>query len=108
MTTIVRADAPLLAVALFSDDSLKNPYPDYKRLRDLAPIVRLPRPEVYAIGRFADVQAALRAPDQLINGEGIGFSAAAAGRVRPSRAGWRRGRPPPCACTGRAPPRRAG
>ena len=71
-----RKEPPLLDVALFSDASLQAPYGDYQRLRDLAPIVRLPHPEVYAIGRFADVQAALRAPDRLISGEGIGFSEA--------------------------------
>ena len=69
-------EVPLLDVALFSDASLQAPYGDYQRLRDLAPIVRLPHPEVYAIGRFADMQAALRAPDRLISGEGIGFSEA--------------------------------
>ena len=34
-----RADAPLVEVALFSDASLRDPYGDYQRLRDLAPIV---------------------------------------------------------------------
>jgi cytochrome P450 len=72
--TLTRTDAPLLDVQLFSDASLTNPYPDYRRLRDLGPVVQLPHPQVYAIGRFNDVQAALRAPDKLINGEGIGFS----------------------------------
>src|SRR5205085_2459938 len=38
------------------------------------PAVRLRHPEVHAIGRFADVQAALRAPERLISGEGVGFS----------------------------------
>ena len=59
---------------LFTDESLLDPYRDYKRLRDAGPVVRLSRPDVYAVGRFADVQAALRSPDALISGEGVGFS----------------------------------
>ncbi len=65
-----------LDIDLFAEASLKHPYDDYRRLRDAGPLVRLRRPEVYAIGRFADVQAALRASDQLISGEGVGFSEA--------------------------------
>jgi cytochrome P450 len=67
---------PELDLDLFSKESLQDPIGDYRRLRDTGPVVRLLRPEVYAIGRFADVQAALRAPDQLISGEGVGFSEA--------------------------------
>lgn len=69
-----RAEPPVLDAALFSDASLQAPYLDYQRLRDLAPIVRLSHPQVYAIGRFADVQAALRDSERLISGEGVGFS----------------------------------
>jgi len=67
---------PELDVDLFADASLKRPFDDYRRLRDAGPLVRLSHPEVYAIGRFVDVQAALRAPDLLKSGEGVGFSAA--------------------------------
>jgi cytochrome P450 len=68
------ADAPLLDLNLFADASLREPYADYKLIRDTAPAVRLRRPDIYAMGRFADVQAALRAPERLISGEGVGFS----------------------------------
>jgi cytochrome P450 len=67
---------PELDIDLFTDASLRRPFDDYRRLRDAGPLVRLHRPDVYAIGRFADVQAALRAPDLLKSGEGVGFSAA--------------------------------
>lgn len=75
-TMDVQTIAPLLDLDLFSPESLANPYANYRRLRDCAPVVRLRRPDVFAIGRFADVQAALRAPDKLVNGEGVGFSEA--------------------------------
>ncbi|MDQ2763507.1 MAG: cytochrome P450 [Pseudomonadota bacterium] len=69
-------DAPLTAfpIDLFSEASLRVPFDDYRRLRDAGPAVRLRRPDVHAIGRFADVQAALRASDILVSGEGVGFS----------------------------------
>lgn len=66
--------APTLAIDLFGDASLRNPHRAYKAIRDAGPAVRLQRPDVYAVGRFADVQAALRAPDRLISGKGIGFN----------------------------------
>lgn len=73
MATLLSAPPPL-DIELFSEASLRDPFADYKAIRDAGPLVRLSRPEVFAIGRFADVQKALRAPEQLINGEGIGFN----------------------------------
>jgi cytochrome P450 len=67
-------EAPELDLELFTDASLRDPFKDYKAIRDAGPAVRLRRPEVHAIGRFPDVQAALRAPEQLISGEGVGFN----------------------------------
>ena len=69
------ADEPVeLALDLFHEDSLKDPFEDYRRLRDVGPVVRLCEPDVYALGRFADVLAALRAHEVLKSGEGVGFS----------------------------------
>lgn len=65
---------PALDLDLFSDASLRDPFEDYRTLRDAGPVVRLDRPDVYAIGRFAETQAALRAAEQLLSGEGVGFS----------------------------------
>ena len=71
LTSIERLD-----MDLFSEASLADPTADYRRLRDAGPVVRLARPDVYAVARFADVQTALRAPESLISGEGVGFSEA--------------------------------
>ena len=65
---------PQIDIDLFSEVSLRNPFDDYRCLRDGGPVVRLRRPDVHAIGRFSGVQAALRASDVLISGEGVGFS----------------------------------
>ncbi len=59
---------------LFAATSLRNPFDDYRALRDLGAVVHLARPDVYAIGRFTDVQTALRAADALLSGDGVGFS----------------------------------
>lgn len=73
MSTML-ADTPALDLDLFSDENLRDPFGSYRAIRDCSPAVWLTRYSVYAIGRFYDVQAALRANDTLINGEGIGFS----------------------------------
>lgn len=65
---------PEFDVDLFGEASLHAPYENYRRLRNAGPVVRLPRPDVCAIGRFKDAQDALRASEILISGEGVGFS----------------------------------
>ena len=65
---------PDLDLDLFTQASLCDPFADYDVLRNAGPVVKLRRPDVYAMGRFEDVQAALRAPDILLSGEGVGFS----------------------------------
>jgi cytochrome P450 len=65
---------PRSDVNLFADESLRDPFGDYRRLRDLGPVVKLARPDVYAVSRFDDVRDALRASDVLKSGEGVGFS----------------------------------
>jgi cytochrome P450 len=66
----------LLDLDLFGTQSLRNPFADYRKLRDAGGVVKLKQPDVYAIGRFYDVQDALRRADDLISGEGVGFSEA--------------------------------
>lgn len=65
---------PVYTGDLVSPDALRDPFPHYQRIRDLGPIVRLEHPDVYVMGRFADVQQALRSPDILVSTRGIGFN----------------------------------
>ena len=59
---------------MFADASLRDPFADYRRLRDMGPVVKLARPDVYAISRYDDVLAALRASNILKSGQGVGFN----------------------------------
>lgn len=68
---------PAYRADLFSPDALRDPFPHYRKIRDLGPAVELPHYDVVAIGRYKDVQAALRKADVLISGAGVGFNALA-------------------------------
>lgn len=67
-------ELPRMDLNLFGEHSLREPYDDYRRLRDAGALVHLLHPNVFAIGRFTDVQTALGAPEKLMSGEGVGFS----------------------------------
>ena len=67
-------DYPSYGEDLFSPQALRRPFEHYRRVRDLGPVVRLQDADALALGRFDDVQAALRAPETLISGAGVGFN----------------------------------
>ena len=68
------ADVPVYEADLFDPEALRAPFAHYRAMRDLAPVVRLRDPDVYALSRFEDVRAALLASDVLISAKGVGFS----------------------------------
>ena len=65
---------PSYDVDLFSDDALTDPYPHYRALRDLGPVVWLPAHEVYAVARFADARAVLADAETFCSGQGVGLN----------------------------------
>ncbi|MEM8840831.1 MAG: cytochrome P450 [Pseudomonadota bacterium] len=67
-------DIPVFEGDLFSQEALKNPFPIYKQIRDMGPVIYVPQHDFYAIGRYADVKAALRSADVLISGKGVGLN----------------------------------
>jgi cytochrome P450 len=66
--------APTFDADLYSDAALADPYPLYGAIRDLGPAVWLTAHDAWAIGRFEDVRAALRADAILVSGHGIAMS----------------------------------
>jgi cytochrome P450 len=62
---------PVFKTDLYGRAALKNPAPAYRKIRDLGPAVWLPGREMWAIGRFDDVRAALRADTALISSRGV-------------------------------------
>ena len=56
---------PESEIDLFCDDALSDPYPRYRKLRDLAPAVWLKSMGMFALPRFDDVRNAIDREKQL-------------------------------------------
>jgi cytochrome P450 len=65
---------PELDADLYSDAAIADPYPLYRAIRDLGPAVWLRAHDAWAIGRFDDVRAALRADATLVSGHGVAMN----------------------------------
>jgi len=65
---------PSLDADLYSDAAIADPYPIYRSIRDLGPAVWLRAHDVWAIGRFRDVRAALRADGELVSSRGVAMN----------------------------------
>jgi len=70
----VSAPRAELAADLYTDAAIRDPHPLNRAIRDLAPAVWLPAHGVWALGRFDDVRAALRADQVLISGRGVALN----------------------------------
>src|SRR5262245_208376 len=68
------ATRPELDTDLYTDAAIADPYPVYRVIRDLAPAVWLSAHGVWAIARFSDVRAALRADQVLVSGRGVALN----------------------------------
>jgi cytochrome P450 len=66
--------APVLDLDPFADEFLRDPGPHHAQLRDAGPVVFLERYRVWAIARFAEVQAALRDHETFCSSAGVGLS----------------------------------
>jgi cytochrome P450 len=65
---------PTLDVDLCSRISLRNPQQVYRAIRDAGPVVWLPRHRMWAMGRFVDVQTALKDDQRYYSGHGVSFN----------------------------------
>lgn len=55
-----RAGVPTYRPDIYSRAAILDPYPHYRRMRELGPVVRLPRHGVYALPRYAECKTTLR------------------------------------------------
>lgn len=78
-----KVDAPSLDVDLYATPALEDSTELFARVRDAGPVVWLPRHRMWAMGRFADVRAALRDDERFVSGDGVAANAIAnhAGRL---------------------------
>ncbi|MFT3811607.1 MAG: cytochrome P450 [Micropepsaceae bacterium] len=67
--------APELRADPYGRAVVTDPYPFFSAVREAGPAVWLPRRKMWAIGRFDDVRAALRAHETLVSGKGVAGNA---------------------------------
>lgn len=65
---------PVADADLFSDAHIASPWEDYRRLRDLGPVVRLAPSGHYAVPRYAELRAVLADHDSFVSGHGVASS----------------------------------
>jgi cytochrome P450 len=76
MDTVFRGD-------LYARAALRDPYPHYRAIRDSGPAVYMPRRKLWAVGRFDDVRAVLRADEVFVSGHGVGANGLVNGASSP-------------------------
>ncbi|MGW1420855.1 cytochrome P450 [Bradyrhizobium manausense] len=70
------AQAPSSSIDLFTPDSITNPYPLYKELRDLGPVVWLTSNQVWAIPRYEEVKHVLKNWETFVSSRGVAMDSA--------------------------------
>src|SRR5450631_839964 len=73
---------PAINLDLFSDAVLQDPYPHYRRLRDLGAVVRLEPLGMYALSRFAGVREALSNWEVFSNAQGVAMNEDANSKIK--------------------------
>lgn len=68
------AGLPVYEPDIYSVDAIANPYPHYQRMRDLGPVVWLPKQRTYAVPRYAECKAVLRDDKNFLSGHGVALN----------------------------------
>ncbi len=68
---------PIYRPDIYATDAIVDPYPHYARIRELGPVVWLPKQRAYALSRFAECKAVLRDDDTFVSGSGVALNAVA-------------------------------
>ncbi|OBI02585.1 monooxygenase [Mycolicibacter heraklionensis] len=66
-----RTDVPVYRRSIYSRSAIVDPYPHYRALRDLGPVVWLARHRLYALPRYAQCKAVLRNDALYLSGHGV-------------------------------------
>ena len=76
MSSMLQLNGTIVASDIdpFSRKFLSDPYPHHEMLRDLAPVVRLPRYDVWAVTRYEQVNAILNDWETFGSGGGVGLA----------------------------------
>jgi cytochrome P450 len=59
---------------IYARSAIIDPYPHYRRLRQIGPVVWLPRQRVYALPHYAECKAVLRDDAAFISGNGVALN----------------------------------
>ncbi|OBG61666.1 MULTISPECIES: cytochrome P450 [unclassified Mycobacterium] len=68
------AGVPVYEPDLYSAAAIVDPYPHYRRLRDLGPVVWLAKQKAYALPRYAESKAVLRDDTTFLSGRGVSLN----------------------------------
>jgi cytochrome P450 len=71
---VTSAGVPVYRPDIYAVDAIVDPYPHYRRLRDLGPVVWLAKQKVYALPRYAECKAALRDDATFLSGSGVALN----------------------------------
>ena len=58
----------------YADEVILDPHPHYRRMRELGPVVWLPRNRAFALTRYREVTYALRHPESFISSKGVSLN----------------------------------
>lgn len=68
------AGLPAYGQDVYRTSAIVDPYPHYTRMRELGPVVWLPKQRVYALPRFAECKRVLRDDEAFISGKGVALN----------------------------------
>ena len=68
------ATAPTYRANIYTADAIVDPYPHYRHLRDLGPVVWLSRHKVHALPRYAECKAVLRDDETFLSTAGVALN----------------------------------
>ncbi|MEV4049836.1 cytochrome P450 [Amycolatopsis sp. NPDC049688] len=70
-------ELPVYRPDIYSPQAILDPYPHYASLRELGPVVWLPRHKIYALPRYAECKAVLLDDRTFVSGDGVALNAIA-------------------------------